>query len=58
MSKGIIVGRREQQQEMVKALNRFDWVPVIDRTFSVDQMAEAFKYQESGQHFGKICIQH
>lgn len=56
--KGIIVGSREQQQEMVKALNRFDWVPVIDRTFSVDQMAEAFKYQESGQHFGKICIQH
>lgn len=56
--KGIIVGSREQQQEMVKALNRFEWVPVIDRTFSVDQMAEAFKYQESGQHFGKICIQH
>ena len=56
--KGIIVGSREQQQEMVKALNRFDWVPVIDRIFSVDQMAEAFKYQESGQHFGKICIQH
>ncbi len=56
--KGIIVGSREQQQEMVKALNRFEWVPVIDRTFSVDQMAEAFKYQESGQHFGKICIQY
>lgn len=56
--KGIIVGSREQQQQMVKALNTFDWVPVIDRTFSVDQMAEAFKYQESGQHFGKICIQH
>lgn len=55
---GIIVGSREQQQEMIEALNTFDWKPIIDSTFSVDKLSEAFKYQETGRHFGKICIIH
>lgn len=54
--KGIIVGSRTQQQEMIAALNTFDWKPVIDRSFPVEHIAEAFKYQESAQHFGKICL--
>lgn len=55
---GIIVGSREQQQEMINALNTFNWKPIIDSTFSIDQLSEAFKYQESGKHFGKICVSH
>lgn len=53
---GIIVGSREHQQDMIAALNRFDWKPIIDRTFPIEQCAEAFKYQEAGRHFGKICL--
>ncbi len=30
--------------------------PVIDRHFPLDELAAAFRHQESGQHFGKIAI--
>jgi NADPH:quinone reductase-like Zn-dependent oxidoreductase len=30
--------------------------PVIDRTFSFDQVREAYRHLESGAHFGKVCI--
>lgn len=55
---GIIVGSREQQQEMIEALNTFDWKPIIDATYPIEKISEAFKYQEAGRHFGKICITH
>lgn len=54
--KGLIVGSREHQQEMVRALEGFNWKPVIDRSFPLTQIAEAFAHQQSGQHFGKICL--
>ena len=54
--KGLIVGSRKHQQEMIKALETYDWKPVIDSVFDLEQVAEAFRYQESGKHFGKICI--
>jgi hypothetical protein len=30
---------------------------VIDRSFPLGDLADAFRYQESGQHFGKICVE-
>ena len=31
--------------------------PVIDKTYSANaELADAFRYQESQQHFGKICV--
>lgn len=56
--KGLIVGSRQHQKEMIQALESYDWQPLIDSTFELEQLAEAFRYQESGQHFGKICIRH
>ena len=56
--KGLIVGSRQDQKEMIQALETYDWKPVIDHVFPFDQIATAFKYQEDGQHFGKICIRH
>lgn len=56
--KGLIVGSRTHQKEMIKALETYDWKPVIDSVFSLEQLAEAFHYQEDGKHFGKICIHH
>lgn len=54
--KGLIVGSREQQQDMVRALEVLDFKPVIDRIFPLEQLADAFRLQQSGQHFGKICL--
>ncbi len=54
--KGLVVGSREHQQDMVRALDTFSWRPVIDSRYPLAQIAEAFSHQQSGQHFGKICL--
>ena len=54
---GIIVGHRRQQQEMVRALDATGLKPVIDRTFPLSALADAFRYEESGAHLGKICVE-
>lgn len=53
---GITVGNRRSQQEMVAAIEATGIKPVIDRHFPLDQLADAFRHQESGRHFGKIAI--
>jgi NADPH:quinone reductase-like Zn-dependent oxidoreductase len=55
---GLIVGNRRQQQQMIEALACNDVRPVIDRTFPLEKLAEAFQFQESGSHFGKICVEY
>jgi NADPH:quinone reductase-like Zn-dependent oxidoreductase len=54
---GLTVGSRLQQIEMTRAINTTGVKPVIDRTFDLPDLAEAFRYQASGKHFGKICIE-
>jgi NADPH:quinone reductase-like Zn-dependent oxidoreductase len=54
---GLIVGSRLQQQQMVKAMEATGLRPVIDRRFPLHGLADAFRYQESGEHFGKICLE-
>lgn len=53
---GLTVGSRRQQIEMIRALDVNNMKPVIDRTFTLEDLIEAFRYEESGAHFGKICI--
>jgi NADPH:quinone reductase-like Zn-dependent oxidoreductase len=53
---GLIVGTREQQMDMVRALEGFAWRPVIDRTFGLAEIGEAFAWQKAGNHFGKVCL--
>ena len=55
---GLIVGSRHQQQQMIRALAATAVRPVIDRTFALEELAEAFRFQESGSHFGKICVEY
>lgn len=52
----LIVGNRRQQQDMIRALEATDMRPVIDRHFPLEEMVEAFRYEESRRHFGKICL--
>lgn len=54
---GLIVGSRRQQQEFVRGLSSAALRPVIDRSFSLEGLADAFRYQEKAQHVGKICVE-
>jgi NADPH:quinone reductase-like Zn-dependent oxidoreductase len=54
---GILVGSRRQQQDLVRGIEASGLKPVIDRTFPLEQLADAFRYEESGQHLGKICLE-
>ena len=54
---GLIVGSRAQQQELVAAMDATGMRPVVDRTFALAELADAFRYQESNRHFGKICVE-
>jgi NADPH:quinone reductase-like Zn-dependent oxidoreductase len=54
---GLIVGSRRHQMDFVRAIDAAHIKPVIDRSFGLDQIADAFKYEASGQHFGKICLE-
>ncbi|MBB3950142.1 zinc-dependent alcohol dehydrogenase family protein [Aureimonas jatrophae] len=54
---GLIVGSRQQQQDFVRALEANDVRPVIDRRFALDDLADAFRYEEGAGHFGKIGVE-
>ena len=54
---GLIVGSRRQQQDMVRAIEATNLRPVIDRSFGLSALADAFRHEESGSHLGKICVE-
>lgn len=53
---GVLVGSRAQQQAMVRAIEANGLRPVVDKHFELEHIVEAFRYQESNRHFGKICL--
>jgi NADPH:quinone reductase-like Zn-dependent oxidoreductase len=55
--KGITVGSRAQQEDMIRAVEVSAIDPVIDSTFPLEELADAFRHQESQKHFGKICVE-
>lgn len=54
---GITVGSQKHQLDMIKAVEACGLEPVIDSTYPLAQLADAFRHQESQSHFGKICVQ-
>jgi NADPH:quinone reductase-like Zn-dependent oxidoreductase len=54
---GIYVGSREMFEAMNRAIAFHQIGPVIDRIFPLDQAPEAYRYLQSGSHFGKVVIQ-
>jgi NADPH:quinone reductase-like Zn-dependent oxidoreductase len=54
---GITVGSLEQQLAMIRAIEANGIRPVIDSSYPLEGLADAFRYQESGRHFGKICVE-
>lgn len=53
---GVLVGSRRQQQDMIRAIDTNGMHPILDKHFALDAIADAFRYQESNQHFGKIIL--
>ena len=54
---GLTVGSRAQQQDMIAAVEANGIRPVISDTFPLERLADAFRHQESGAHFGKIAVE-
>ena len=54
---GITVGSKKDQKDMISAVETNGLNPVLDKTFNLENLADAFKLQESQQHFGKIGVQ-
>jgi NADPH:quinone reductase-like Zn-dependent oxidoreductase len=53
---GIMVGSRAMFEEMNRAMTANEVHPEIDRIFPFNEAREAYRYLESGAHFGKVCI--
>ena len=53
---GLIVGSRRHQVDMIRAIDALGLKPVIDRSFALEDIAEAFRHQQAGRHFGKVCL--
>lgn len=53
----VFVGPRTQYEEMNRVIEAQKIKPAIDeRVFEFGDARDAFKYMETQQHFGKVCI--
>ena len=53
---GIFVGSREMFEAMNRAISLSKMKPVVDRVFPFSDAVAAYRYMESGAHFGKVAI--
>ncbi|MBB5685908.1 zinc-dependent alcohol dehydrogenase family protein [Sphingobium boeckii] len=53
---GMAVGSVSQLRNLVSFVETHAIHPIIDRAFAIDQLAEAFRYQLTGAHLGKIAV--
>ena len=53
----VTVGSRRDQIDMVRGIEAAGIRPVLDRSFPLEQIADAFRHLQSGGHFGKVCIE-
>jgi NADPH:quinone reductase-like Zn-dependent oxidoreductase len=54
--RGIYVGNRDMFEAMNRAIARHRLKPAIDRDFPFGEVPAAYRYQQSGAHFGKVVI--
>lgn len=54
---GLTVGSRRDQLDMIRAIEANGIRPVLDRSFALEELANAFRHQASGAHFGKIVVE-
>jgi len=55
---GITVGSRDDFLAMMRAVECHRLRPEVDRIFAFGELPKAMDFLASGQHFGKLCIEH
>ena len=55
---GVYVGSRQHLADLTQAITANAIKPVIDKVFPFAEARDAFAYQASNKHFGKIVIAH
>jgi NADPH:quinone reductase-like Zn-dependent oxidoreductase len=53
---GVYVGSRAMFEQLLRFVAAAGLPPVVDRVFTFGQAREAYRYMESGSHFGKVVI--
>ncbi|KAH9894769.1 NAD-P-binding protein [Cubamyces lactineus] len=53
---GILVGSRAQFEDMNRLISAVKLKPVVDKVFSFEEAREAYEYQASQKHVGKVVI--
>lgn len=53
---GIYVGSRTMFADMNRAISANQLTPVVDRVFDFPNALDAYRYLQSGEHFGKVVI--
>ncbi len=53
---GITVGSKDEQEDMIRAIEANDIKPVISDSFALADIAGAFGHQAAHKHFGKIVL--
>lgn len=53
---GVTVASRRDQIDMIRSIDVTGLQPVIDSHFPLERIADAFRHEESGRHFGKIVL--
>ncbi|GAB5348497.1 zinc-dependent alcohol dehydrogenase family protein [Alteriqipengyuania sp. 357] len=54
---GLTVGSHAMQRRMVAAIEANDIHPQISDRFALADLADAFRHEEGGSHFGKIAVE-
>ncbi|MDB4150301.1 NAD(P)-dependent alcohol dehydrogenase [Pseudomonadales bacterium] len=54
--KGITVGSKQEQEDMISAIETHDIKPLVSHEFPLGQLKDAFELQVAQQHFGKIVV--
>ncbi|KAF2152407.1 NAD(P)-binding protein [Myriangium duriaei CBS 260.36] len=55
--RGVLVGSRQQFEEMIRSVEANDIHPVVDKeVFSFENIKDAYQYASDQKHFGKVCI--
>ena len=55
---GISVGSREQFDDMVAHITKWQLKPMVDQTFAFAKLPEALRLMQAGGHFGKIAVRY
>ena len=54
--RGVLVGSRELFEDMNRAIEAHEIKPLVDKVFSFKEAREAYAYQWSGAHAGKVVV--